>query len=100
MPDLRLGPLDPGGGIGDEGREVYSELLQDFFAAPLARAAPQPKAKAKGKAKAKAPSKRRSTALGKEQKASYRQLRTLDYLLFLLLGHGLLHECPGGHPPV
>ena len=46
LPDLRLGPLDPGEEVDDEGREVYMELLQDFFAEPPARAAPQPKAKA------------------------------------------------------
>ena len=106
LPDLRLRAQDAGEDIGTADCDEWATFQRHFFsdtwhsvAAAKAKAtAKAAKAKAKGKARALA-----TTAAGRrpasqaqtwQRKSAYRQMRTLDYLLFLLLGEGLSRFSP------
>ena len=101
LPDLRLRAQDAGEDIGTADCDEWATFQRHFFsdtwhsvAAAKAKAtAKAAKAKAKGKARALATTAagRRPTSQAQtwQRKSAYRQMRTLDYLLFLLLGEGL-----------
>ncbi|MFM7977745.1 MAG: hypothetical protein ACKPKO_00375, partial [Candidatus Fonsibacter sp.] len=105
MPDLRLGLLDAGEGITQEGIDMWNELSFSFFSSTAAKndaKAKRAKAKAKSKpaSKAQVRAATRGSTTRVPRKSSFRFLRTIDYLWVTTLGFGLASFCKASQAPL